>query len=105
MTLNVVGGYYQVERYVAALEDLPRALRLTVLTVAPGVSPVDPKPVATGSGVSEAAAAEAAAEEAAKLTDGRHLAMTITANVYIASQEPVAAPAAPAAQPTSQETS
>ncbi len=66
VTLNVVGGYYQVERYVAALEDLPRALRITGLTLAPGANPV--APAAAGQTVD----------------DGRSLAAVITGTVFLA---------------------
>lgn len=86
VTLNVVGGYYQVERYVAALEDLPRALRITGLTLAPGANPV--APVAPGDTVD----------------DGSSLAAVITGTVFLAPGQaplptagtPVPAPAAAA---------
>lgn len=66
VTLNVVGGYYQVERYVAALEDLPRALRITGLTLAPGSNPV------------------AAPQAGETVDDGRSLAAVITGTVFLA---------------------
>ena len=66
VTLSVVGGYYQVERYVAALEDLPRALRITGLNLAPGANPVAP-PVAGDT-----------------VDDGSSLAAVITGTVFLA---------------------
>ena len=79
VTLNVVGGYYQVERYVAALEDLPRALRITGLTLAPGDNPVAP-PQAGGN-----------------VDDGRSLAAVITGTVFLApGQAPLPTGTAPA---------
>lgn len=66
VTLNVVGGYYQIERYVAALEDLPRALRITGLTLAPGANPVAP------------------AEDGGTVDDGSSLAAVITGTAFLA---------------------
>lgn len=66
VTLNVVGGYFQIERYLDALEDLPRAWRVSGLTVAPGADPV------------------AAVTDAASAGDGRSLAAVITGSVYLA---------------------
>lgn len=42
LTINVAGGYYQIAQYIASLEDLPRAVRITGLAVTPGANPVAP---------------------------------------------------------------
>ena len=79
VTLNVVGGYYEVERYVAALEDLPRALRITGLTLAPGDNPVAPR------------------QAGENVDDGRSLAAVITGTVFLApGQAPLPTGTAPA---------
>ena len=54
VTINVVGGYYDVEQYVSALETLPRALRVTRLDLAPGQNPL------AAAGPADQAAARAA---------------------------------------------
>jgi Tfp pilus assembly protein PilO len=72
VSLNVVGGYFQVEQFVAALENLPRSMRVTALTMAPGPNPVKP------------------AAAAAAVDDGRSLATTITAQVFMAANRPAA---------------
>ncbi|MDX6199350.1 MAG: hypothetical protein QOJ79_2501 [Actinomycetota bacterium] len=72
MTLNIAGGYFQVEQFVAALESLPRSMRVTALTMAPGANPV--KPAAGGAAVD----------------DGRTLVTTITAQVFMAANRPPA---------------
>ena len=83
VTLNVVGGYFEVAQFMANLENLPRALRVTNLTLAPGASPT--------------------AGDSAKTSteDGRSLTSTITGSVFMAANRPaptavVAPPAAPA---------
>ncbi len=87
VTLSVVGGYYQVERYLAALEDLPRAFRVSGLTVAPGANPVAPP----------------ASGAATSTTDGRTLTTMITGTVFAAAAAgppgagAAAVPAAPGA--------
>jgi type IV pilus assembly protein PilO len=73
LTINVVGGYFQVQQFVANLEDLPRSLRVSALTVAPGANPVK-KQAAT-----------------ATLDDGKSLTTTITAQVFMALNRPPAA--------------
>jgi len=85
VTINVVGGYYQVERYLSALEDLPRALRISGLALAPGENPV-----AGGKG-------------AATVDDGQSLAATITGTVYVASgAQPLPAASASATPSTTE---
>jgi Tfp pilus assembly protein PilO len=75
LSIGVVGGYLQTERYLAALEDLPRALRVTGLSTAPGSSPT--KSTAT-----------------AVVQDGSVLATTITAEAFTSGAQPTAAASA-----------
>jgi Tfp pilus assembly protein PilO len=75
LAINVVGGYFEVAQFMASLEELPRALRVTNLALAPGSSPNE-------EGESVAAAAET----------GRSLTTTITGSVYMAANRPQAAP-------------
>jgi type IV pilus assembly protein PilO len=83
LTLTVAGGYFQVEKFVANLENLPRSMRITGLALTPGVNPV--KPVVAGA-----------------TEDGSTLTTTITGQVYLASNRapatPVTVPGAPAAK-------
>jgi Tfp pilus assembly protein PilO len=84
VAINVVGGYFEVSQFMANLEELPRALRVTNLALAPGSAPGE-----------EGAAAAAAAQT------GRSLTTTITGSVYMAANRPqatsvVAPTAAPA---------
>lgn len=72
LTLNIVGGYFQAEQFVAALESLPRSMRVTALTVAPGANPVKP------------------ASENATLDDGKSLLTVITGQVFMAANRPPA---------------
>lgn len=72
LDINVVGGYFEVAQFVAALENLPRALRVTNLKIAPGVSPTDKDKTSTA--------------------DGRSLTTTITGSVYMAANRPAATP-------------
>lgn len=74
VTLNVVGDYFEVEQFLANLEALPRALRVTNLILAPGSSAAG----ATGTTGSSAA------------MDGRTLTSTITGSVFLAANRPVA---------------
>ena len=79
LSINVIGGYFEVAQFMSELENLPRAVRVTGLTVAPGASPT--------------AGADAPANAA---TDGRSLTTTITGSVYLAANRPpVAAVVAP----------
>lgn len=85
VVLQVVGGYFETAQFLALLEDLPRALKVSNLTVAPGTSPT--------------------AEQVAgsSIADGRSLASTITGTVFLvaAAPAPVAPPvAAPVPAPT-----
>lgn len=97
LTIKIAGGYYETEEFVALLEELPRALRISGLTITPGANPV------------AAAGAAGAGTE-----DGRSLVTDITGTVFVASgatstgttstgTTPAgadAAPLAPAAAPT-----
>lgn len=83
VTLNVVGGYFQVQQFLANLEDLKRAIRFTTVNLAPGANPI--KPAATGTNVE----------------DGRTLTATLTGQVFqvVGAPAPAAAPVAPVAAP------
>ena len=82
LSLNVVGSYFEIERLLSELENLPRALRVVNLTLAPGASPTD----ADGS--------------AAGVENGSSLTGTITGSVYMAAGRPPATPVvAPVAAP------
>jgi Tfp pilus assembly protein PilO len=72
IAINVVGGYFEVSQFLANLENLPRALRVTNLTLAPGKSASDKS--------------EGSAD------DGSSLTSTITGSVYMAANRPVATP-------------
>lgn len=73
VALTVVGGYYEAERYLDALESLSRAFRVSALTLAPGESPTNPR-------------------EDASTEDGRVLLTTITAEVFMATGRPADLP-------------
>ena len=82
LTLNVVGDYFEIEQFLASLENLPRALRVGNLTLAPGASLAAGR---TAPGSTE---------------DGRTLTSTITGSVFMAAGRPVATPVvAPVAAP------
>ena len=72
LDINVVGGYFEVAQFVAALENLPRALRVTNLKMAPGLSPTVKDKTSTST------------------ADGRSLTTTITGSVYMAANRPAA---------------
>jgi Tfp pilus assembly protein PilO len=69
LTLNVAGGYFQVEQFVANLESLPRSMRVSNLTLAPGANPVKPAVVGT-------------------VDDGKTLTTTIVGQVFMAANRP-----------------
>jgi type IV pilus assembly protein PilO len=75
VSVNVIGGYFEVSQFLANLESLPRALRVSNLTLSPGVSPT-----ASTSGAA-----------APSTPDGRSLTTTITGSVYLAANRPPAA--------------
>lgn len=66
MSLNVVGGYFQVEQFLDKLENLARAAKVTALSLAPGANPLK-----TGTA-------------GAAVDTGKTLTATVTANVYMA---------------------
>lgn len=70
VAINVVGGYFQVEQFMSALENLPRSMRVTNLALVPGTNPV--KPTKTPA------------------EDGKSLNTTITAQVFMATNRPPA---------------
>jgi Tfp pilus assembly protein PilO len=72
LTISVVGGYFEVAQFLANVENLPRALRVTDLKLVPGVGPVP------SGGTSN------------KVEDGRSLQSTITGSVFMAADRPVA---------------
>lgn len=74
VAINVVGGYFEVAQFMSNLENLPRALRVTNLTLAPGTSPV------AGEGASTT------------VEDGSSLTSTITGSVFMAADRPAATP-------------
>ncbi len=82
VALNVVGDYFDIAQFVSEVENLPRALRVMDVTMAPGVSPTAPK------------------DSKATPEDGRSLTTTINGTVFMAVNRPaatavVAPPAAP----------
>lgn len=82
IAVNVVGGYFEVEQFVASLENLPRALRVKNLTLIPGGSTVP----------GEGASAE----------DGRVLTATLSGSVFMAPGRQAATPVVvPTAAPAS----
>lgn len=84
VALNVVGDYFDIAQFMANLENLPRALRILDVGLAPGVSPT-------------ATATKAGAGSA---EDGRSLTSTINGSVFMAVNRPVAtAVVAPSAAP------
>jgi Tfp pilus assembly protein PilO len=74
LAINVVGGYFEVAQFLANLENLSRAHRVTNLTLAPGTSPT------------------AKETEAGSAEDGRTLTSTITGSVFMAANRPAATP-------------
>lgn len=83
VTIAVVGDFFQVEQFVAGLESLPRALRVTDVAVTPGASPT-------------------AQQAAGAALDGRSLTSTITGQVFLtAGAAPVTPVVAPTATPAS----
>jgi type IV pilus assembly protein PilO len=73
LTIRVSGGYFEVEQFLANLENLPRALRVTNLSLAPGAAPT-------------------AKGGAAAPPDGSTVTTTITGSVYMAANRAVATP-------------
>ncbi len=72
VTINVVGGYYDIEHYLGELEGLSRALRVVSLAVSPGDNPL-------------AVATTGAGPAGSSALDGSQLTAAISAEVYLAS--------------------
>lgn len=72
ISVVIVGGYFEAERFTAELEKLPRAFRVTALSLNPSDNPVDPD---STPGSTE---------------DGSTLTTTIKGLIYMAAQEPTA---------------
>ena len=82
ITINAVGDYFALAQFVSELEELPRALRITDLTLAPGTGPSSP---------------DLTSESGSPTLTG-----TITGSVFMATGPTAAAPvASPSAAPTS----
>jgi Tfp pilus assembly protein PilO len=81
LTINVVGGYFQIEQFFDKLEELARAAKVTAFTMTPSTNPL--KPQAAASNLAET---------------GKVLSANVTANVYMAVGRgtTTAAPAGPA---------
>jgi Tfp pilus assembly protein PilO len=71
VALNVVGDYFEVQQFLAAVEDLARALRVESLQIVPGASP--------------AAGTDADADA---VEEGRSLSATVSGYVYMAANRP-----------------
>ena len=84
VTLSLAGGYFQLEQFVSALEDLPRSLRLTGVSLAPGSNPMVPAPVGS----------------AAPAGPGSTLTSTVNAVVFLAVNRPAATPVTAPSTPT-----
>lgn len=83
VTITVVGGFYELQQYLDALEGLPRALRVNNLTLTPGLSPVADT---TGAG------------NDVKAKDGSSLVSVIVGEVFLSvGSEPVVAAGVPGA--------
>ena len=65
-----LGGFYQAQQFIAGLEDLPRALRLTNIAIADGA---DPTQVVAGR------------RRRSTSRTASHLTLTLTGTVYVAS--------------------
>ena len=74
LSINVVGDYFEVQRFMAELEDLPRAVLVSTLDLAPGTSPT-------------------AGEGGPSAADGSSLTTTIEGKVFMAANRPAPATA------------
>ena len=72
LTIVVVGSYFEDEQFLAALEDLPRVMRVSGVTVVPGDDPTVKRP-----------------DGAAPTKDGSVLSMTVVGKVFLAPGRPV----------------
>jgi Tfp pilus assembly protein PilO len=71
LNLSVIGGYFQLEQFMANAENLSRSLRVSSLALGPGTNPVKQATAGT-------------------VDDGRTLGATITAQVFMAANRPAA---------------
>ena len=83
LTINVVGGYFQVEQFLDGVESLSRSLKVTGFTLTPGLSPVKPVAPAAAGGTT--------------VESGKSLSAAITGQVYMTSPAPAAAVTTPVA--------
>lgn len=70
LAINVVGDFFEVQQFLNALEELPRALRVQDLTITPGASPTSTSTAST--------------------EDGSSLTTQITGFVFMAANRPAA---------------
>jgi type IV pilus assembly protein PilO len=73
--MTVVGGYFEVSQFLANLENLPRALRVSDLGMAPGDSPT-----------------RRSSSSSSTSGQGTVLSTTISGTVFMAANRPAAAP-------------
>lgn len=96
VTVNVVGGYFEVEQFLDGLESLPRAFKVTAFTATPGTNPVKPPPAGQSGPAGVVSAAPAPSSD-----DGRILTATVSGQVFLApgraAATPVTLPVAPSA--------
>jgi type IV pilus assembly protein PilO len=71
VNLNVVGAYFDIQKFMGNVENLARSMRVSNLAIALGQNPV--KPAKTGT-----------------VDDGRSLSATVTAQVFMAANRPAA---------------
>ena len=76
VSINVVGGFFEVTQFMVQLEQLPRAMRVNNLTMTPGTAP-------TGGTV-----------DAAELASGDSLTSTISGTIYMRAGGAAAGPGA-----------
>ena len=83
LTINVVGGYFQVEQFLDGVEGLSRSLKVTGFTLAPGLNPVKAVVPAAAGGTT--------------VESGKSLTAVITGQVYMTSPATTAAVTVPVA--------
>ena len=79
LTLNVTGGYFQVEQFLDRLENLQRAFKVNGFTLAPGANPLKVSPVASST------------------QSGKTLTVAITGQVFLVPVAVAATPTVPVA--------
>lgn len=80
VSLNVVGGYFQIEQFLDRVEGLSRAMKVTGVSIAPGSNPVKPQLAATSTTTAATPQAD----------PGKVLSATITSSVFMAANRPTA---------------